>query len=129
MSKRRQALINQIKNYRQTRNVIGNDPLSGGLNVAPVIEENSIIRETSIAEDIISENTGQNEHDAGKQEDHKTDNNESLHIPEPELLTTIAQNEQSPFSCVDYETDKQCNYNLSFGDLQQWRVYTLSKNA
>eukprot|EP01083_Nonionella_stella_P034393 94130_1 len=71
---------------------------------------------------------------AGDREKHDTDKNkmehkeDAIHIPEPELIATVPQSEQSAFNCVDYKMDSNSNYNLVFGDLQKWRVHQLSED-
>eukprot|EP01084_Bolivina_argentea_P113810 202765_1 len=95
------------------------------VNVSPIIPENESIRETLVAEDMIG--SDQYPNDIQLEEDVK-EAESSMIVPEPQLITTITQKEQSRFNCVDYKTNDQSNYNLMFGDLQKWRIHTLSDN-
>lgn len=61
--------------------------------------------------------------------ENKENEEEKQEIPEPELITTITTNEQLTFSCVDYKINEESNYNLKFGDIQQWKLYSLSTNG
>ena len=96
---------------------------SGG-GVTAIIPENKNIRKALIKDNIISERPSISVID----ENYSSSDEEKMEIPESELLATITQNEQSSFECVDYQTKDDSNYNLVFGDLQQWRIHSLSED-
>ena len=106
----------------------------------PEIPENATIRRRLIDDDIIegdiedgSSALGSKRRYSITMNEYKTDlddaEEETIKIPDPELLATITTNEQSTFNCVNYKTNEQSNYNLKFGDIQKWRLYSLAPNG